>query len=80
MSRLFWIILGVLSGGLILLIANDSSGDVFGIENETFGRLIYLGALATVICAGILGSRHRLGETARCLTLWMLIMLVLVAG
>lgn len=80
MSRFFWIILAVLCGGLVLLIANDSNGDVFGIENETFGRLIYLGALGTVIGAGILGSRHRLGETARSLALWMMIILVLVAG
>ena len=81
MSRSFWIILAVLSGGgLILLIANDSRGDVFGIENETFGRLIYLGTLVTVIGAGILGSRHGLGETARSLALWVLIILFLVAG
>ena len=50
-NRLLWIALAVLGGGLILLIINDSSGETFGLANEDFGRLLYLGVLGAIIAA-----------------------------
>jgi aspartyl protease family protein len=80
MGRFLWIILAVIGGGLILLVLNDSSGETLGISNDAFGQTLYLGVWGTVIAAGILGSRMRLGYVARSLALWMLLVLILIAG
>lgn len=80
MSRYLWIILAVIGGGLILLILNDSGGETFGITNDAFGQTLYLGIWGTVVAAGILGSGMRLGYIARSLALWMLLILVFIAG
>lgn len=80
MPRLLWIVLGAMALGLILLIVSGDTGSVLGIEDETFARTLYLGALGAVIAAGILGSGQRFGEIARSLAVWLLIVLVLMAG
>ncbi len=80
MSRLFWIAILVLGGGLLLLLFNDSSGETLGLDNDRFGSLIYLGALALVVGAGILGRRTHWGDSLRSFAMWLLIVLVLVAG
>jgi aspartyl protease family protein len=80
MSRLLWIILAIIGGGLILLVLNDSGGETFGIANDAFGQTLYFGIWGTVVAAGILGSGMRLGYVARSLALWVLLVLVLIAG
>ena len=66
--------------GLVLLVLNDASDDASGISSDAVGRLFYLGVLGTVIGAGILASRRHFGDMARNLALWLLVVLVLVAG
>lgn len=80
MSRFLWIILAVIGGGLIVLVLNDAAGETFGITNDAFGQTLYLGIWGAVIAAGIVGSGMRLGYVARSLALWMLVILVLIAG
>ncbi len=80
MNRLFWIVIAAIGAALILLIVNDSSGTTFGIENNDFARMVYLGAWALVLAPAILFSGMRLSDSARNLALWLLIALVLVAG
>jgi aspartyl protease family protein len=80
MSRLYWIVLAVMGVGLIFLFVNNDSGETFGIENDMFGRTLYLGIFGAVVAAGILGSGQRFGDVARNLALWALIILALVAG
>ncbi|RJG44931.1 TIGR02281 family clan AA aspartic protease [Mesorhizobium sp. DCY119] len=80
MSRSIWIILGVMAVGLVLLVLNDMNGDVSGLSSDTFGRVLYLGIFGAVVGAGILSSRHRLGDVARNLALWLLVILVFIAG
>lgn len=79
-SRAFWVILAVLGGGLILLVLNHESGTTMGLANDVFGRTMLLAVWGAVIAAGILGSGLRFGEIARTLAIWLLIVLVLVAG
>lgn len=79
-GRFIWVILAVMGVGLALLIFNDASGDASGISSDTLGRVFYLGVLGAVIGAGILASRHRVGDMARNLALWLLVVLLLVAG
>lgn len=48
MSRLI-ILLAILGIGLVLLILNHDSGRTFGMNNDDFGQLVALGALATLL-------------------------------
>jgi aspartyl protease family protein len=80
MSRLLWVILGVIGVAAVLLMLNDSSGRTLGVENNDFSRLVWLGLLGLVIGAGLLGSGRRLGDMVRNLGAWAVIVLALVAG
>ncbi|WP_378950562.1 TIGR02281 family clan AA aspartic protease [Mesorhizobium sp. ANAO-SY3R2] len=80
MNRLYWIVIALLGGGLLLLLFNHSSGETFGMGNDQFGSLIYLGALALVIGASVLGRRVPWSDSLRSIAMWLLIALVLVAG
>ncbi|CAN7728440.1 TIGR02281 family clan AA aspartic protease [Mesorhizobium sp. LjNodule214] len=80
MSRLFWIVMVVIGAGLILLMINDSAGSTFGVENYDFSRLIWLGAIAALIGAGLIRSGRSLGDMARNLGTWAVIALALIAG
>lgn len=80
MSRLLWIIFAIIGGGLILLVVNHDSGSTFGLRNDAFAQTLYLGVWGVVLAAALLGSGLRLGDIARQLALWTLILLALVAG
>jgi aspartyl protease family protein len=80
MNRLFWIVMVVIGAGLLLLMLNDSAGSTFGVENYDFSRLIWLGALVTLIGAGLLRSGRPLGFMASNLGTWAVIVLALIAG
>jgi aspartyl protease family protein len=80
MGRLFWIAVVVLVGGLIVLVMADSSGQVLGLDTDSFGNLIYLGALGALVASGILASGQRFGQTVRLLAMWLLVILVFMAG
>jgi len=70
----------VIGAGLILLMINDSAGSTFGVENYDFSRLIWLGAIAALIGAGLIRSGRPLGDMARNLGTWAVIALALIAG
>jgi aspartyl protease family protein len=78
-GQIFWIVMAVLGVGLILLIVNDSSNQSLGFSSDVAGRALYLGVWGSVIAAGILGSGRRLGDIARNLGLWALLILAFVA-
>jgi aspartyl protease family protein len=80
MGRLFWLVMALIGGGLILLIANHESGRVFGLPTETFGSALYLGVWGLVIAVFIIASGFNTGAFVRNLAVWTLILLVLVAG
>ena len=80
MGRIFWIAVAMLGVGLILLVINDSSGQVLGLDTGQFGSLVYLGALGALVASGIVASNRRFGDTARTLAAWLLVILVLMAG
>lgn len=79
MNRLLWVILGIIGIAAVLLMWNDSSGRTLGVENGDFGQLVWLGLLALVIGAGLIGPGRRLGHMARGLGAWALVALALVA-
>lgn len=80
MNRLTVVLL-ILGAGLALLIFNDRTGRTFGMANDDFASLVYLLPIAAVLSAGVLAGRHGgLGNTARMLAIWLVIILGLVAG
>lgn len=76
----FWCALGALALGLVLLLSSGDRGAVFGMEDDSFARLLYLGVLGAVIAAGIVGSGLRFGQMAHTMAIWLLILLGLMAG
>ena len=75
-----YILLAILAAGLILLIINHDSGRTLGIENNDFGRLVSLSAIAVMLAAGVLHSRFKFGETLRQIAIWLIIILALVSA
>lgn len=74
-------ILIVLGIGLAFLIFNHDTGQTFGIDNDSFGQIIYLLPIAGLLAAGILaGQRGRAGEVLRNLAIWLLIILGLMTA
>jgi aspartyl protease family protein len=71
------IIVGV---GLAVLLITDSSGSVLGLDSNSFARLVYGGAIVTVLAAGLLASRRNLSGGLRAAAAWLAIALALVAG
>jgi aspartyl protease family protein len=78
--RIFWIGIAILAVGVIVLIAFDSGGEVLGLDTDSFGSLVYLAALGALVASGILASGQRFGQTVRTLALWLLVILIFMAG
>ena len=75
------LILLCLGVGLALLIFNNDSGRTLGMDNDDFGRLIYLVPIAALLSAGVLqGRRGPLGQVVRQFAIWLVIILGLVAA
>ena len=77
---MLWVILAILGVGLAVLLATGDSGTVLGLADGQFAQLVYLGAIAVAISAGVLFSGRRIGSTLKGLAAWALILLALVAG
>lgn len=78
--RLFWIVLALLGGGLVLLVANNDSGTTLGLDNADFARLVSLGSILIFIGAGLFYGRRAMGDVVRNLAIWLLLLVVLMAG
>ncbi|MGA1803469.1 retropepsin-like aspartic protease family protein [Rhizobium sp. HT1-10] len=79
MSRLT-VFLGILAIGLALLVFNHDSGTTFGIDNDDFGRMVYLLPISLMLAAGIWASRRNVSETLRNLFIWLVILLGLATA
>jgi len=80
MERYFWYAVAALGVGLLIVLVAGTDGSQNRLDGDGMARLVYLGALGTVVAAGIFGSGRRLGEIARTLAVWMAILLAFVAG
>jgi aspartyl protease family protein len=76
MNRLT-IALAVLGIGLALLIFNNDSNHVLGMDSNDLGRMVYLLPIVLMLSAGIWASRRNMGETLRNLMIWLVIILAL---
>jgi aspartyl protease family protein len=80
MSRFWWIIAAAMGGGLLILLLGGNDGQTFGIPDDSIGRGLYLAILGAVVASGILGSGLPIGQAARTLAIWLVIIVALVAG
>jgi len=80
MGRFFWFGIAALAGGLIVLLLAGVNGEVFGLDGDSIGNLVYLAVLGALVASGIVASGQRFGQTVRTLALWLLAILVLMAG
>lgn len=78
-DRLFWLVIALIAGAILILVANHDAGSSFGLANEEFGRLVHAGAIGVVIAAGLLAS-GRLSDTARGIAVWAVVILGLAVG
>lgn len=76
----FALVIGILFAGLAVLLINRDSGQSFGIDNDSFARIVALAPFALLLSAGIVSSRNRLGQNLRFAAGWLLIALVLMVG
>ena len=68
-------------GALLLVGARVfDGGRTFGLGNDDFAQIVQLSAIAALLATGFLVTRGRISETLRNAALWLLIMLVFVAG
>lgn len=72
--------LAIIGVGLVLLVTNHEAGSTLGMANDDFASLVYLAALGSVIGAFVLPSRRHVGAMLGQMLIWLLIVLVLVAG
>ncbi|ARQ10518.1 peptidase aspartic family protein [Rhizobium etli] len=71
----FLVLIGI---GLAVLILNNDSSRILGLQSDDFGRVVYLLPIALMLSAGIWGSRRSVGETMRQMMIWLVIILALV--
>ncbi|MCO5065875.1 MAG: hypothetical protein M9924_15870 [Rhizobiaceae bacterium] len=79
-DRVLAIILAVLGGGAILLMLNDRAGRTFGLDNNDFAQLIYLGAIALVVGMAVVSRARPGGNMLVQVALWLAIVIGLVVG
>ncbi|OCW57903.1 TIGR02281 family clan AA aspartic protease [Hoeflea olei] len=73
-------ILALIGVALAVLIFNHDSGMSFGLANDEFASLVYLGLFAAVIGAGVVGAHRNIGEMVKNLVIWTVIILGFVTG
>ncbi|TCL75035.1 aspartyl protease family protein [Rhizobium sp. BK251] len=79
MNRLT-IFLAVIGIGLGLLLFNHDTGRTFGMDNDDFGRFIYLLPIALMLSAAVWARRTSLSEMVRNLMAWLVIILALATA
>ena len=79
-DRLFWIVMGILGVGTLLLVLNDSAGQTLGADNYDFARFVQLGALALVFGVAVLARGRPSGHVLRQAAVWLVIFLAIMVA
>ncbi|AJY46412.1 retropepsin-like aspartic protease family protein [Martelella endophytica] len=77
--RLFWILIAIVSVGMILLMVTGGSGRTLGVDSDDFASAVWLVPLLLLFSAGFLHSRRNLGFVFQTLLIWAAILLVVSA-
>ncbi|MEF3131743.1 TIGR02281 family clan AA aspartic protease [Rhizobium sp. 268] len=71
----FLVVIGI---GLAVLIVNNDSSRILGLQSDDFVRVVYLLPIALMLSAGIWARRNSVSETMRQMIIWLVIILALV--
>ena len=74
--RLFWLLIAIVSVGMILLVVTGGDGTTLGVSNDDFASAVWLVPLLLLFSAGFLHSRRNLGYVFQTLLIWAAILLV----
>ncbi|MBB4064538.1 retropepsin-like aspartic protease family protein [Gellertiella hungarica] len=72
--------LALLAAGLLILLMKAPDSRLMGLSEQQLGQLVYLLPILTMLAAGILASRRNWGQSARHLSIWLAIILVLAGA
>ncbi|WP_174801793.1 retropepsin-like aspartic protease family protein [Martelella limonii] len=78
--RLFWILIAIVSVGMILLMVTGADGTTLGVDSDNFATALWLVPILLLVSAGILQSRRDLGFVFKSLLVWAAILLLVAAG
>nr|WP_272210724.1 TIGR02281 family clan AA aspartic protease [Marinicella sp. W31]MDC2876633.1 TIGR02281 family clan AA aspartic protease [Marinicella sp. W31] len=78
--RLFWILIAIISVGMIMLMVTGGDGSTLGVANDTFASAIWLAPLLVLVAAGVLQGQRNLGYVFQSLLIWAAILLVVSAA
>ncbi|WP_375588254.1 TIGR02281 family clan AA aspartic protease [Hoeflea alexandrii] len=73
-------VLALIGAALAVLIVNHETGFSFGLPNTDLASLVYLGLIASVIGAGVVGAHRNIGEMVKNLLIWVVMILGLATG
>lgn len=76
-QTVFYVAMGILATGLVLLFFNHEGGRTLGMDNHDFGRLVLLTSLFAVFGAAAI-RRGELGPALRNALIWLVIIMALV--
>lgn len=80
MGRFFWILVGLVGLILIVVIASGDTGTTLGFETNQFATAAVAGVWALLIGSAVFGRGTGIYETLKQLGIWVLIILMLMAG
>jgi len=75
-----WLVLGIIGAAALVLVVNHDAGASFGVANDDFAQLAFLGVWGLVLGAAILPRPGQFREFFRNLVLWVTIFLVATTG
>ncbi len=78
--RLFWILIAIVSVGMILLMVTGTSGTTLGMNSDDFASTLWLAPILLLVSAGVLQSRRNLGFVFQSLLIWAAVLLVVAAA
>ena len=73
-------ILALIGAALAVLIINHETGFSFGLPNTDMASLVYLGLIAAVVGAGVIGAHRNIREMIKNLLIWIVMFLGLATG
>jgi aspartyl protease family protein len=73
-------VLALIAAALGILIFNHETGMSFGLPNDDFASVVYLGLFGAVVGAGVIGAHRDMSEMLRNLMIWLVIILGLLTG
>ncbi|OQP88351.1 aspartic protease [Rhizobium rhizosphaerae] len=72
--------LSILALGLAILLFNHDGGQMLGLGNDAFARLVSLSAFLAVMAAGLWRGRMQLGQRLQRLLIWLVLLLALATA